>query len=129
MTDSATRCDCFIPGRRITRFKEWGVGGGSAQYPVTIQLRPAQLYNPDVLAVGGAHDGAASKLGQVRLENVASIVPRAGPATFGGTTREFQLTVYANVAACFPLALGARIRCSPSKKLASSRYPTDSRGN
>jgi HAE1 family hydrophobic/amphiphilic exporter-1 len=49
----------------------------------------------------------SSKLGQVRLENVASIVRGAGPATLWRYNREFQVTVYANVASGFPLDLGA----------------------
>src|SRR5258706_14129920 len=69
-----------------------------------MQLLPAQRDNPDVLARMMV---PSSKLGQVRLENVASIVRGAGPATLWRYNREFQVTVYANVASGFPLDLGA----------------------
>src|SRR5437899_1658135 len=100
MTDVSDAVRLFYSGEdEITRFKE-----GSEQYPVTMQLLQAERYNPDVLAQMMV---PSSKLGQVRLENVASIVRGAGPATLWRYNREFQVTVYANVASGFPLDLGA----------------------
>jgi HAE1 family hydrophobic/amphiphilic exporter-1 len=100
MTDVSDAVRLFYSGEdEITRFKE-----GSEQYPVTMQLLPEQRDNPDVLARMMV---PSSKLGQVRLENVASIVRGAGPATLWRYNREFQVTVYANVASGFPLDLGA----------------------
>ncbi len=100
MTDVSDAVRLFYSGEdEITRFKE-----GSEQYPVTMQLLQAQRDNPDVLAQMMV---PSSKLGQVRLENVASIVRGAGPATLWRYNREFQVTVYANVASGFPLDLGA----------------------
>jgi HAE1 family hydrophobic/amphiphilic exporter-1 len=49
----------------------------------------------------------SAKLGQVRLENVANITRGAGPATLQRYNREFQVSVYANVAAGYPLDLAA----------------------
>jgi HAE1 family hydrophobic/amphiphilic exporter-1 len=43
----------------------------------------------------------------VRLENVASIVRGAGPATLWRYNREFQVSVFANVAPGYPLDIGA----------------------
>src|SRR5262249_19608607 len=100
MTDVSDAVRLFYSGEdEITRFKE-----GSEQYPVTMQLLQSQRDNPDVLARMMV---PSTKLGQVRLENVASIVRGAGPATLWRYNREFQVTVYANVAPGFPLDLGA----------------------
>jgi hydrophobic/amphiphilic exporter-1 (mainly G- bacteria), HAE1 family len=100
MTDISDAVRLFYSGEdEITRFKE-----GSEQYPVTMQLLQQQRDNPDVLARMMV---PSSKLGQVRLENVASIVRGAGPATLWRYNREFQVMVYANVSAGYPLDLGA----------------------
>jgi HAE1 family hydrophobic/amphiphilic exporter-1 len=50
----------------------------------------------------------SSKLGQVRLESVATIGRGFGPATLWRYNREFQVSVYANVASGYPLDLAAR---------------------
>jgi hydrophobic/amphiphilic exporter-1 (mainly G- bacteria), HAE1 family len=100
MTDVSDAVRLFYSGEdEITRFKE-----GSEQYPVTMQLLPAQRDNPDVLARMMV---PSAKLGQVRLENVATIQRGAGPATLQRYNREFQVSVYANVAAGYPLDLAA----------------------
>jgi len=100
MTDISDAVRLFYSGEdEITRFKE-----GSEQYPVTMQLLPEQRDNPDVLARMMV---PSSKLGQVRLENVAAIQRGAGPATLQRYNREFQVGVYANVAAGYPLDLAA----------------------
>ena len=69
-----------------------------------MQLLPEQRDNPDVLA---GMMVPSTKLGQVRLENVASIVRGAGPATLWRYNREFQVSVFANVAPGHPLDIGA----------------------
>jgi len=79
-------------------------GEGSEQYPVTMQLLPEQRDNPDVLARMMV---PSTKLGQVRLENVATIGRGAGPASLQRYNREFQVSVYANVATGYPLDLAA----------------------
>jgi HAE1 family hydrophobic/amphiphilic exporter-1 len=100
MTDVSDAVRLFYSGEdEITRFKE-----GSEQYPVTMQLLPEQRDNPDVLARMMV---PSTKLGQVRLENVASIVRGSGPATLWRYNREFQVSVFANVAAGYPLDIGA----------------------
>jgi HAE1 family hydrophobic/amphiphilic exporter-1 len=100
MTDVSDAVRLFYSGEdEITRFKE-----GSEQYPVVMQLLPAQRDNPDVLARMMV---PSTKLGQVRLENVAAIQRGAGPATLQRYNREFQVSVYANVAAGYPLDLAA----------------------
>jgi hydrophobic/amphiphilic exporter-1 (mainly G- bacteria), HAE1 family len=100
MTDVSDAVRLFYSGEdEITRFKE-----GSEQYPVTMQLLPEQRDNPDVLARMMV---PSTKLGQVRLENVATIGRGAGPATLQRYNREFQVSVYANVAYGYPLDLAA----------------------
>jgi len=100
MTDVSDAVRLFYSGEdEITRFKE-----GSEQYPVIMQLLQQQRDNPDVLAQMMV---PSTKLGQVRLENVASIVRGAGPATLWRYNREFEVTVYANVASGYPLDLAA----------------------
>ena len=100
MNDISDAVRLFYSGEdEITRFKE-----GSEQYPVTMQLLVQQRDNPDVLARMMV---PSSKLGQVRLENVASIVRGVGPATLWRYNREMQLSVYANVAIGFPLDVAA----------------------
>src|SRR5256884_785199 len=100
MTDVSDAGRLFYSGEdEITRFKE-----GSEQYPVTMQLLPEQRDNPDVLARMMV---PSTKLGQVRLENVATIGRGAGPASLQRYNREFQVSVYANVASGYPLDLAA----------------------
>jgi hydrophobe/amphiphile efflux-1 (HAE1) family protein len=100
MTDVSDAVRLFYSGEdEITRFKE-----GSEQYPVTMQLLPEQRDNPDVLARMMV---PSTKLGQVRLENVATIQRGAGPATLQRYNREFQVSVFANVGAGYPLDLAA----------------------
>jgi HAE1 family hydrophobic/amphiphilic exporter-1 len=100
MTDISDAVRLFYSGEdEITRFKE-----GSEQYPVTMQLLPEQRDNPDVLNRMMVPSG---KLGQVRLESVATIGRGFGPATLWRYNREFQVSVYANVASGYPLDLAA----------------------
>jgi hydrophobic/amphiphilic exporter-1 (mainly G- bacteria), HAE1 family len=100
MTDISDAVRLFYSGEdEITRFKE-----GSEQYPVTMQLLPAQRDNPDVL---NRMMVPSSKLGQVRLESVASIGRGFGPATLWRYNREFQVSVYANVTSGYALDVGA----------------------
>ncbi len=83
----------------ISTFKE-----GSEQYPVTIQLLTEQRDNPDVLARLMV---PSSKVGQVRLESIATVQRGAGPAALWRYNREFQVTVNANMAAGYPLDAAA----------------------
>jgi hydrophobic/amphiphilic exporter-1 (mainly G- bacteria), HAE1 family len=100
MTDISDAVRLFYSGDdEITRFKE-----GSEQYPVTMQLLPQQRDNLDVL---NRMMVPSSKLGQVRLESVANIERGFGPATLWRYNREFQVSVYADVSAGYPLDLAA----------------------
>jgi HAE1 family hydrophobic/amphiphilic exporter-1 len=100
MTDISDAVRLFYSGEdEITRFKE-----GSEQYPVTMQLLPRQRDDPEVL---NRMMVPSSKLGQVRLESVATIGRGFGPATLWRYNREFQVSVYANIASGYPLDLAA----------------------
>ncbi len=83
----------------ISTFKE-----GSEQYPVTIQLLTEQRDNPDVLARLMV---PSSRVGQVRLENIATIQRGVGPAALWRYNREFQVTVNSNMVAGYPLDAAA----------------------
>src|SRR5581483_58709 len=101
MTDISDAVRLFYSGEdEITRFKE-----GSEQYPVTMQLLQDQRDNPDVL---NRMMVPSSKLRQVRLASVATVGRGFGPATLWRYNREFQVSVYANVASGYPLDLAAQ---------------------
>jgi len=63
----------------------------------------------------------STKLGQVRLESVATIGRGFGPSTLWRYNREFQVSVYANVASGYPLDLAA---AHPARANASPSTPT-----
>ncbi len=110
MTDISDAVRLFYSGEdEITRFKE-----GSEQYPVTMQLLPEQRDNPDVL---NRMMVPSSKLGQVRLESVATIARGFGPATLWRYNREFEVSVYANIASGYPLDLAAAHTISSIKEV------------
>jgi hydrophobic/amphiphilic exporter-1 (mainly G- bacteria), HAE1 family len=100
MTDVSATVRLMYSGEdEISTFKE-----GSEQYPVTIQLLTEQRDNPDVLARLMV---PSTKVGQVRLENIATIQRGAGPASLWRYNREFQVTVNSNIAAGYPLDAAA----------------------
>src|SRR6202167_2568899 len=110
MTDVSDAVRLFYSGEdEITRFKE-----GSEQYPVTMQLLPEQRDNPDVL---NRMMVPSSKLGQVRLESVATIGRGFGPSTLWRYNREFEVSVYANIASGYPLDLAAAHTISSIKEV------------
>ncbi|HYL96543.1 MAG TPA: efflux RND transporter permease subunit, partial [Terriglobales bacterium] len=101
MSDVSSTVRLMYSGEdEITTFKE-----GSEQYPVVMQLLPEQRDNPDVLARLMV---PSSRLGQVRLENVAAIQRGSGPASLWRYNREFQVSVNANIASGYPLDLAAQ---------------------
>jgi hydrophobe/amphiphile efflux-1 (HAE1) family protein len=85
---------------QISTYKE-----GDEQYDVTLQLLPEQQKNPEILARLAI---PSSKIGQVRLDNIASIERGVGPARIERYNRQFQAQIYANNAPGFPLDAAAR---------------------
>jgi len=75
------------------------------QYDVTMQLLPEQQRDPERL---GRLMIPSSTVGQVRLDNVATIERGLGPARIDRFNRQFQVMVNANNAPDFPLDAAAR---------------------
>src|SRR3989441_1049741 len=98
--DVATAVRLMIAGEdEISTYKE-----GDEQYPVTMPLLPEQQKNPEML---GRIMIPSSKVGQVRLDNVATIERGLGPARIERFNRQFQVSVSANNAPDFPLVVAA----------------------
>ncbi|MBI4462406.1 MAG: efflux RND transporter permease subunit, partial [Acidobacteria bacterium] len=100
MADISSTVRLMFSGQdEISTYKE-----GSEQYPVTMQLLPEQRDNPDVLARLMV---PSAKVGQARLESVATIERGMGPSFLQRYNREFQVSVGANLAAGTPLDAAA----------------------
>jgi hydrophobic/amphiphilic exporter-1 (mainly G- bacteria), HAE1 family len=100
--DVATAVRLMIAGEdEVSTYKE-----GDEQYPVTMQLLPEQQRDPDMLARLMI---PSAKVGQVRLDNVATIERGLGPARIERFNRQFQVSVNANNAPDFPLGDAARV--------------------
>jgi HAE1 family hydrophobic/amphiphilic exporter-1 len=97
---------------QISTYKE-----GDEQYDVTLQLLPEQQKNPEVLARLMI---PSAKIGQVRLDNVASIQRGLGPARIDRYNRQFQVQILGNNAPDFPLDAAAR---AVSEELRKSGLP------
>jgi hydrophobic/amphiphilic exporter-1 (mainly G- bacteria), HAE1 family len=98
--DVATAVRLMIAGEdEISTYKE-----GDEQYPVTMQLVPEQQKNPAMLARLMV---PSAKVGQVRLDNVATVVRGLGPARIERFNRQFQVSVNANNASDYPLDAAA----------------------
>jgi HAE1 family hydrophobic/amphiphilic exporter-1 len=100
MTDVGSTVRLMFSGQdEISTYKE-----GSEQYPVVMQLLPEQRDNPAVL---GRLMVPSAKVGQVRLDNIASIQRSGGPDRLQRYNREFQVSVGANLAPGTPLDAAA----------------------
>jgi HAE1 family hydrophobic/amphiphilic exporter-1 len=99
-TDIASAVRLMIAGEdQISTYKE-----GDEQYDVTMQLLPEQQKNPEMLSRLMI---PSSKIGQVRLDNVATIQRGVGPARIERYNRQFQVSVNATNAPDFPLDVAA----------------------
>jgi HAE1 family hydrophobic/amphiphilic exporter-1 len=99
--DVANAVRLMIAGEdQISTYKE-----GDEQYDVTLQLLPEQQRDREVLARLMI---PSSKLGQVRLDNLATIEHGNGPSRIERYNRQFQVSVNANNAPDFPLDQAAR---------------------
>jgi len=102
MSDVATAVRLMFSGEdEISTYKE-----GDEQYRVTMQLLPEQRNNPEMLARLMV---PSSKLGQTRLDNLATIRRGSGPSRIERLNREFQVSLNANLASGVALDEGARI--------------------
>src|SRR5262249_1189529 len=75
------------------------------QYDVTLQLLPEQQKDPEVFSRLMI---PSSKVGQVRLDNVATVRRGLGPARIDRYNRQFQAQIFGNNAPDFPLDAAAR---------------------
>jgi HAE1 family hydrophobic/amphiphilic exporter-1 len=100
-SDVAGAVRLMISGEdQISTYKE-----GDEQYDVTLQLLPEQQKDREVLARLMI---PSSKVGQVRLDNLATIEHGLGPSRIERFNRQFQVSVNANNAPDFPLDQAAR---------------------
>lgn len=90
----------FSGDDEISTYKE-----GDEQYRVTMQLLPEQRNDPDTLARMMV---PSSKLGQVRLDNLASIERGSGPSRIERLNRQFQVSLNSNLKLGTALDEGAR---------------------
>jgi hydrophobic/amphiphilic exporter-1 (mainly G- bacteria), HAE1 family len=109
-TDVATAVRLMISGEdQISTYKE-----GDEQYEVTMQLLPEQQKDREVLARLMI---PSTKVGQVRLDNIASVEHGMGPSRIERFNRQFQVTVNANNAPDFPLDAAARATTEEIKRV------------
>ncbi len=88
--DVATAVRLMIAGEdEISTYKE-----SDEQYPVTMQLLPEQQKDPQVLARLMI---PSTKVGQVRLDNIAAIQRGLSPGRINRYNRQFQVPVRANL--------------------------------
>jgi HAE1 family hydrophobic/amphiphilic exporter-1 len=88
--DVATAVRLMIAGEdEISTYKE-----ADEQYPITIQLLPEQQKDPQVLARLMI---PSTKVGQVRLDNIAAIQRGLSPGRINRYNRQFQVAVRANI--------------------------------
>jgi hydrophobe/amphiphile efflux-1 (HAE1) family protein len=100
-SDVAGAVRLMISGEdQISTYKE-----GDEQYDVTMQLLPEQQRDREVLERLMI---PSTKVGQVRLDNIATIQHGLGPSRIERFNRQFQVSVNANNAPDFPLDLAAR---------------------
>lgn len=100
-SDVASALRLMIAGEdQISTYKE-----KDEQYDVTMQLLPEQQKDPEVLARLMI---PSTKVGQVRLDNIADIRRGVGPARIERYNRQFQVSVNANNAPELPLDAAAR---------------------
>lgn len=108
--DVANAVRLMISGEdEISTYKE-----GDEQYEVTMQLLPEQQRDPQMLARLMI---PSSKIGQVRLDNIATIQRGFGPSRVERYNRQFQVAVNANNAPDFPLAAASKAVSDEIKKV------------
>jgi len=109
-SDVAGAVRLMISGEdQISTYKE-----GDEQYDVTMQLLPEQQRDREVLERLMI---PSTKVGQVRLDNIATIQHGLGPSRIERFNRQFQVSVNANNAPDFPLDLAARTVNDEIKKV------------
>ena len=109
--DVASAVRLMIAGTdQISTYKE-----GDEQYDVTMQLLPEQQRNPEILSRLMI---PSSTVGQVRLDNIATIQRGVGPLSIDRYNRQFRVAINANNEPNFPFDAAVRaMRGAVSKVL------------
>ena len=100
-SDVANAVRLMVAGTdRISTYKE-----GAEQYDVTMQLLPEQQRDPNILARLMI---PSLKVGQVRLDNIATLERGVGPTIIDRYNRQFQVALTANNEASLPFDAAVR---------------------
>ena len=109
ISDVADAVRLMIAGTdQISTYKE-----GAEQYDVNMQLLPEQQKNPQLLARLMV---PSSKVGQVRLDNIASIRRDVGPTRIDRYNRTYQAGMVANQAPDMPLDVAVKAMSAGIRK-------------
>jgi HAE1 family hydrophobic/amphiphilic exporter-1 len=109
VSDVANAVRLMIAGTdQISTYKE-----GAEQYQVTMQLLREQQRNPQLLARLMI---PSSKVGQVRLDSIATLQRRAGPTRIDRYNRLYQAGLIANQAPDMPLDVAVKAISAVVKK-------------
>jgi len=109
VSDVADAVRLMIAGTdQISTYKE-----GAEQYDVNMQLLPEQQKNPQLLARLMV---PSTKLGQVRLDNIAIIKRGAGPTRIDRYNRVYQAGMVANQAPDMPLDVAVKAMSAAVRK-------------
>jgi len=99
---------------RISTYKE-----GAEQYDVTMQLLPEQQRDPAILSRLMV---PSYKVGQVRLDNIASLERGVGPTLIDRYNRQFQVALTANNEASLPFDGAVRAITAAIEKVPHPGY-------
>ncbi|HEY2662811.1 MAG TPA: efflux RND transporter permease subunit [Candidatus Binataceae bacterium] len=90
ISDIAETMRTMVQGDVVTRYRE-----GDNTYDVRLQLAENDRNNPDTI---GSLTVPSSKVGQMRLDNVAALIPGTGPVEIDRQARQRQIGLVFNVA-------------------------------
>jgi len=114
-SDIASAVRLMVAGTdQVSTYKE-----GAEQYAVTMQLLPEQQRNPELLARLMI---PSAKVGQVRLDNVASVQRGVGPTVIDRYNRQFQVALTANNQASLPFDAAVREISAAIEKVPHPNY-------
>ena len=114
-SDIANAVRLMVAGTdQISTYKE-----GSEQYDVTMQLLPEQQRNPELLARLMI---PSAKVGQVRLDNVATLERGVGPTLIDRYNRQFQVALTANNTASLPFDAAVRAISAAIERIPHPNY-------
>ena len=114
-SDIANAVRLMVAGTdQISTYKE-----GSEQYDVTMQLLPEQQRNPELLSRLMI---PSAKVGQVRLDNVATLERGVGPTLIDRYNRQFQVALTANNTASLPFDAAVRAISAAIERIPHPNY-------